>query len=228
MLFMTIPTAGSRPQMLNALIRDSGLPLERIVVVATRPGVELPAGIVRIDDFDPPNIQRWWCRGIDEAVRRGATSVAVINDDVRVTPQTLPALEQALHETGAAIASPSRPEFKDGLHTRPLAPYLPRIWGSLWVLRVDSKLRPDERYVWWYGDNDLDIRARRSHGGVVLRSVEYEHLHPGEGTSGSSRLAAQTDRDAVTFETQYARLLRISRFIRRWQGRLGLPQRIGT
>ncbi len=221
MLFMTVPTAGSRKYLLDALIDDCGLPRERIVVVATRPGVELPDGVVVIEDHSPPNIQRWWTEGIGEAERRGATSVAVVNDDIRVTPQTLRALEQALAQTGAAIASPSRPPFKNGVHKRPLVPYEPRLWGSLWVLRLASGLRPDQRYVWWYGDNDLDIRARRDHGGVVLREVEYEHLHPSEGTSSNPALVAQTDRDAQTFEAQYARMLRLSRFITRWQRRLG-------
>lgn len=225
MLFMTVPTAGARAQLLAGLIRDCGLPLERIVIVATKPGVDLPDGVVVVEDFGPPNIQRWWAEGIAAAERRGATAVAVVNDDIRLTPQTLTTLADALEMTGAAIASPSRPPFRNGLHTRPLAPYEPRLWGSLWVLRLSSGLRPDQRYVWWYGDNDLDIRARRDHGGVVLCEVEYEHLHPSEGTSKNPELVAQTDRDAQTFEAQYARMLRLSRFITRWQRRLGMGER---
>lgn len=222
MLFMTIPTAGSRPELLASLINDCGLPLEQVIIVVTRPGVSLPEGVIIIEDFDSPNIQRWWATGIREAERRGATSVAVVNDDICLTPQTLTTLDDALARTGAAIASPSRAPFRDGLHKRPLIPYEPRLWGSLWLLRLDSGLRPDERYVWWYGDNDLDIRARREHGGVVLESVHYEHLHPGEGTAKSPELQAQSDRDAQTFERQYARLLRRSRALVKWKARLGL------
>jgi len=211
MLFMTVPTAGNRMHLLTSLMDQCGLPRERIVIVATRPEVDLPEGTIITEDFGPPNIQRWWSAGIEEAQSRGATSVAVVNDDISMTPQTLPALERALFSTGAAIASPSRPEFCTGLHKRPLIPYEPRLWGSLWVLRLDSGLRPDPGYVWWYGDNDLDIRARRDHGGVVLVDVEYQHLHPGEGTAASEELRAQTDIDARRFETQYARLLWLSR-----------------
>lgn len=221
MLFMTIPTAGARQELLSALIQDCGLPLDHIVIVATKPNVELPDGVVVLEDFDTANIQRWWASGIEEAQRRGATAVAVLNDDIRVGHGSLASLHEALMSTGAAIASPSRPPFKNGVHRRPLAPYEPRLWGSLWVVRVDSGLRPDPRYVWWYGDNDLDIRARRDHGGVVLCDVEYEHLHPSEGTSSNPALVAQTDIDAQTFEAQYARLLRLSRLIRRWQSRFG-------
>lgn len=224
MLFITIPTAGSRPDLLSALIRDCGLPLDQVVIVATRAGVDLPDGVVVVEDFDTPNIQRWWSEGIREAERRGAYAVAVVNDDIRLQPDTLAQLRDALKATNAAVASPSRAPFRDGLHKRPLVPYEPRLWGSLWVLRLGSGLRPDPRYVWWYGDNDLDIRARREHGGVVLCPVYYEHLHPGEGTAKSPELAAQTDRDAHTFEQQYARLLRMSRFVTRCKQRLGSAQ----
>jgi hypothetical protein len=220
MLFMTVPTAAARPDLLRSLVENCGLPRERIIIVSTREGIDLPVGTITIEDLEAPNIQRWWARGIAEAEKRGATTVAVVNDDISLTPQTLGTLSDALTRTGAAIASPSRPPFKNGLHKRPLVPYEPRLWGSLWVLRLDSGLRPDERYVWWYGDNDLDIRARRHHGGVVLEDVEYEHLHPGEGTAKSPELQAQSDRDAQRFETEYARLLRTSRFVTRWRHRL--------
>ena len=221
MLFMTVPTAGSRPELLAGLIADCGLPPEQVVIVATRAGLNLPGGVVVLEDLDTPNIQRWWALGIQAAQDRGATVVAVVNDDIRMTPQTLPTLAAELSRTGAAVASPSRPPFRNGRHTRPLIPYEPRLWGSLWVLRLASGLRPDTRYVWWYGDNDLDIRARRHHGGVVLADVDYEHLHPGEGTAKSPELQAQSNLDAQTFERQYARLLRMSRALVRWRTRLG-------
>jgi hypothetical protein len=216
---MTVPTAGDRPELLDALIQGCGLPANQIVVVPTRPGVRISSPVHVIEDFGPPNIQRWWNLGIQESERRGATYVAVVNDDISVGPETLQQLKGALESTPAAIASPSRPPFRDGVHTRPLIPYEPRLWGSLWVLKLAAGLRPDERYVWWYGDNDLDLRARRSHGGVVLVDVVYQHLHPGEGTGQSSTLVAQTAADAATFERQYRWLLRWSRIWSRWWSR---------
>lgn len=215
MLFMTIPTAGNRPHLLEALVEDSALARERIIIIATRPGVRGPEGTVTVEDVGPPNIQRWWNRGIEESQLRGATMVAVVNDDISLRPETLQSLRESLESTRAAIASPSRPEFPTGLHKGHLVPYAPRLWGSLWLLRLDSGLRPDPNYVWWYGDNDLDIRARKNHGGVVLVDVEYQHLHPGEGTAGSAELQAEAALDAQHFEAQYARLLRLSRLITR-------------
>lgn len=212
---MTVPTAGSHPELLNALIRSCGLPLENIVVVATRPGVETPSGVIVVEDFQSPNIQRWWNLGILEAQSRGASVVAVVNDDIRLGPSTLETLKQRMGETGATIASPSRPPTKDRLYRRPLVPYEPRIWGCLWMLDVSSNLRPDERYVWWYGDSDLDIRARRDHSGVVNVEVDYEHMFPGEGTAKSPELKAQSDKDAETFQLDYARMLTLTRWVNR-------------
>jgi len=173
-----------------------------------------------VEDFAEPNIQRWWLRGIELAEQLGATKIAVSNDDVSIDAETLPLLANALTETQAAIASPSRPPFRDGLHKRWLIPYEPRLWGSLWMLDVHSDLRPDTRYRWWYGDNDLDIRARRDYGGVVLAPVTFHHHHPGEGTSKSPQLEALTRLDAARFESQYARLLRRSRLVNRLYGGL--------
>jgi hypothetical protein len=215
MLFMTIPTAGSHPALLNNLIQDCGLSYENIIIVSTRPGVTVPPGVVLIEDHGSPNIQRWWNRGIAEAQIRGATAVAVLNDDIRISSDTLHQLHSKLVSEGATIASPSRPPTRDRLYKRPLVPYEPRIWGCLWVLDLSSTLRPDERYVWWYGDSDLDIRARKYFRGVVNVNVDYEHLNPGVGTSQSPQLQVQSDRDAETFQQDYARMLTLSRIANR-------------
>lgn len=212
MLFMTVPTAGKHPELLDALIRDSGLPLNQIVIVVTKPGVALPDGVIRVEDFESMNIQRWWNAGIDEAQQRGANVVAVLNDDMWLAPHSLVELRDELVRTGATIASPSRPGEREGLHKGRLVPYSPKLWGCFWLLDLDSGLRPDDKYVWWYGDHDLDIRARRDFGGVVTKSVDYEHLYPGEGTGASAALLAQTHKDAEIYHTEYARLHTLTRW----------------
>jgi hypothetical protein len=67
--------------------------------------------------------------------------------------------------------------------------------------------------VWWYGDCDLDIRARRDFGGVVNVNVDFEHLHSGEGTAKSAALQVQSDKDAITYQVDYARLITMTRFV---------------
>jgi hypothetical protein len=221
-LFMTVPTAGKRHELLANLIRDSGLSPENIVLVATRPDLDLPGGTVIVEDLGPINIQRWWLRGIEECAARGATAVAVCNDDLELGPATLEQLHAALVQTGAAIASPSRPPRRDGLHKGHLIPYSPRIWGCLWMVDVASGLRPDPRYVWWYGDNDLDIRARRDYSGIVTVPVEFSHRHPGEGTGASEFLTEQTRRDTMTFQGDYARIMTLTGWINRLRRMIGL------
>lgn len=198
-LFLTVPTAGSRPELLQSLIRDSGLPLDHIVVVVTRQGVELPHGVIRITCMDNLNIQHWWNLGIEEAVRRGATHVAVSNDDVRLGPRALDDLLDALDATGATVASPG----PERLHVRRYLPFGRMLDGSLWVLDARTTLRPDEEFVWWFGDDDLDLRARRDYGGVVAVPISFEHVHANQATSTQSALDAQTRIDAKTFRRKY-------------------------
>ncbi len=212
MLFLTIPTAHSHPELLAGIIRDCSLPLEQIILIATKPDLSLPAGCVVIEDPGPPNIQRWWNAGIEEATKRGATAVAVLNDDLKINSETLPKLHGELQRTNATIASPTRPDWGPGHYKNSnLFPYTPVIWGCLWMLNIDSHLRPDPKYVWWYGDSDLDIRARRDYSGIVTADVYYEHYFPGEGTRKSDKLQSQTDIDAQTFELEYKDFLKKSR-----------------
>lgn len=214
-LYLTIPTAGSHPRLLGDIVDTCGLPREHVLLIRTKPDVDLPSGCIVIDDFEEPNIQRWWKRGIDESAARGATAVAVLNDDLRIEKDTLQKLYSELVATGATVATPSRPGLRLGVHKRPLIPYEPVVWGCLWMVDATTDLRPDPHYVWWYGDNDLDIRARRDYAGIVSCDVVYEHHFPGVGTSKSPKLIRQSDLDAATFQADYSRLLTLSRWYRR-------------
>ncbi len=212
MLFLTIPTANAHPDLLIDIVENSGVPRDRVILVATRPELVLPPGCIVIEDLGPPNIQRWWNVGIEEAVNRGATAVAVLNDDLRIDRNTLAILHSELVRSQATIASPTRPDWGPGHYKNTnLFPYTPIIWGCLWVLDTSSRLRPNPEYVWWYGDSDLDISARRDYAGIVTADVYYEHFFSGKGTSASSNLIEQTDRDAKRFESSHREFLKTSR-----------------
>lgn len=212
MLFLTIPTRNDHPELLNTIIEKSSIPRERVILIATAPNLSLPTGCIVIEDLEAPNIQRWWLKGIKEATRRGASAVAVLNDDLRINEETLPTLYRSLLETDAAVATPTRPDWGAAHYgSENLHPYTPVIWGCLWVLNTSSSLRPDPQYVWWYGDSDLDIRARRDLGGIITKDVYFEHVFPGEGTSNSQKLIDQTNLDSVVFETNHRNFLLQSR-----------------
>ena len=212
MLFLTIPTANTHPKLLLEIIKNSSLPPEQIILVATKSNLELPGNCIVIEDLGSPNIQRWWNVGIEAAINRGATAVAVLNDDLKIDDETLPLLYAELQRTNATIACPTRPDWGPGHYKKKnVFPYTPVIWGCLWMLNTQYPLRPDTQYVWWFGDSDLDIRARRDHGGIVTANVYYEHFFPGEGTKSSVSLQNQTNVDAQTFENQHKKFLRMSR-----------------
>lgn len=185
---MTIPTADR--DTLTAAIDSTGVPRERVVIVATADGVDAP-GCHVVEDFGEINIHRWWNTGIDYAQAHGATHVVVLNDDVIMDADTLPALLDALVGTGAAIASPGG----GGLDTDPRRDRRATMNGACWLLDLSTGLRPDEGYRWWYGDNDLDLRARRL-SGVVSVGCYFEHPHANELTESSPHLQALAAADA--------------------------------
>lgn len=189
-LWVTIPSAGRAT--LAGAIDSSGIPRDRIVVVDTSGTVQV-GGCHVVRDDGPINIQRWWNVGLDYAQARGATHVAVINDDVRLGAGALDTLLDVLTRTGAALATPGG----GGHVTDPRRERGRTLDGACWVLDLSTGLRPDERYRWWYGDDDLDHRARRDHGGVIAVPIPWRHLHHAEATMARPDLLAlaQADRE---------------------------------
>lgn len=187
-IWVTVPTAGRAT--LPGAIDSTGIPRDRVVVVTTAPDVAVPEGCREVVDLAEINIHRWWNVGIDACVAEGARYVAVINDDVRMGADTLPALLGRLQSTGAALASPGGGGLVTDIERHMV------LNGACWLLDTGTGLRPDEGYRWWFGDNDLDLRARRDHGGVVSVQCYFEHLHANQLTAGSPDLLALTHMDA--------------------------------
>lgn len=189
-VWVTVPTAGR--DTLTGAIDSCGVPRERIVVVVTAPDVTVPEGCITVVDLGETNIHRWWNTGIDAAVARGGRYVLVINDDVLMDAGTVPKLLAAMQDTGASVASPDG----GGLVTDP-EKYRGRVMnGACWLLDTTHGLRPDEGFRWWYGDDDLDWRARRDGRGIVSVSAYFEHLHPNHLTATTPYLTELTQVDA--------------------------------
>ena len=192
--FLTVPTRGDHPELLEALIHASSIPRHKIVIVRTA-DVQVPAGVAVLDAIGPLNIHRWWNLGIDYAKDHGASNVAVLNDDLVINSHTITDLARALEATGAAIATPG-PQVRLHRNRMPLRRLL---IGSLWILDLSSGLTPNEDLRWWYGDDDLDIRARRDFGGVVTAPVWFKHPHAGKATDTSPLLQQLVVQDEQTF-----------------------------
>lgn len=204
-VWLVVPTAGTRAQLLDDLVASCGLPRDRIVVITTDPFATWPDGVHRLHDGGGLNVHRWWNAGIDYAQQRGATVAVVANDDVGIDADAIPALVAALHDTGAAVASPSTRDPGVALHRGPLeVPPVMRLDGALWALDLATGLRPDPVYHWWFGDNDLSNRARLDHGGVVtVGSLTYRHWHPSEATFTTPALQRLAAADEQTYRSRW-------------------------
>lgn len=204
---MVVPTAGTRTQLLDDLVASCGIPRDRVVVVTTAPFVAWPDGVQRVEDLGPVNIHRWWNAGIAVAEASGATHVAVCNDDIAIDAHTIPAMVDAMRDTGAVLACPSTRDPGRVLHdVDPLMDAPPRrvLDGACWVLDLAAPLRPDESYRWWCGDNELDFTARRHLGGVVtVGSVVYRHVHPSEATFSTPALGRLAEQDLALFRSRW-------------------------
>ena len=163
--WLVVPTRNDHPDLLAGLVVDCKLPPERVIVVATESDLTFPmlnTNVCVLYDVGPTNIQRWWNTGIQHAESFGAEFVTVVNDDVVLSPKAIPLMVRALQRYGSDLCW--------------AAPY---ITGWCWTLRLASPVRPDERFQWFRGDNDLEQQAFRA-GGVSHTSAGALHLHPDE------------------------------------------------
>jgi GT2 family glycosyltransferase len=209
--FAVIPTH-DRPAELRQTLTSLGLPPERVLVVdnaSTPPVTDVPAHVVR-DEEQPPNIYRLWNIGLDWAHEQAAGekyAVAVLNDDLVLPEDFLGRMVDALDRFQATIAYPDRSGDNEDWHNTEQGPVLKpdRMTGYAFVVDGRAGLRADERFRWWYGDDDLEWRAQALGGTVRVGGVTVEHLYSNASTYGSPVLNAQTEVDAQAFIAKWGR-----------------------
>jgi hypothetical protein len=189
-IWMTIPT-GTRRQYLADIIKESQVSPEKIVIVHTVESEPIE-GVNNIWDLEPINIHRWWNRGIDVARTFGADYIAVLNDDLRLKNNPINKIAYSMRELNAVIGYP--------------LPYTGHIPGYCWVLDIKSNIRADENFRWWFGDDDIRIRAALQ-GEIAYVPVEVEHIHPNHLTSTNEELMELTKADQTYFEEKWGTLL---------------------
>lgn len=188
-MHLVVPTR-DRLDLVAGLVRDCGLRRDQVTIINTGPtdvGVQMRfQGVHVIDDHGPINIQRWWNRGIDNAVACGARHVMVINDDIVLTPGVLEGLRRALMINEATLAFPH--------HT---------MSGWAWMLDTTDGVRPWEELRWWWGDNDLVEQARRARGVLYCPEIPVQHVHPNGNTVANPALQALAAADAAVFHSRW-------------------------
>lgn len=153
-----------------------------------------------------PNISAMWNLGLEEAEKRarGDFDVAVLNDDAIVPSGWFDDVSAAMHEVGAVAGSRDQTGVLRGTQTYLTAKPIPlehRLSGFAFILDGRARLRADEQFQWWYGDDDLDWRARESGGVVKVPGDPVDHRYPGGTTVGQLALIAGEDRQR--FESKW-------------------------
>jgi GT2 family glycosyltransferase len=163
--------------------------------------------------IDPPNISTLWNVGLaladSQAHRAGAEQwdIAVLNSDVVIPTGWVGGLSAAMRATPAVLAYPDQHGGQQTiLHTRAEPIDLrQRITGYAYLLRGETGLRLDEQLAWWYGDDDLDWRAREQGGALLVPGIPVEHRCPNVSTNERPELVEQTGRDRATFQAKWGR-----------------------
>lgn len=224
--FAVIPTYNRPDELLNLVtqLHYNEVKAENILIINNGRG--LPPGVedcAVVQEPRPPHIYRMWNMGLSWAERRcfprsrpdgwpvPPHAVAILNDDVEVPPDFAARMIECLRDTQATIAFPDQgPGIVnevplDGKPTpQPLAKK--RITGYCFVVNGTHGIRCDERFHWWYGDDDLDWQARRDYNGTwEVDGLTVKHLYPSESTNGNPELLTQAFRDRQTFISKWGK-----------------------
>jgi GT2 family glycosyltransferase len=139
----------------------------------------------------PPNISRAWNMGLkwaDTWAIGEPYDVAVLNDDAIVPDDWFKTITDGMRATGAAGGAAARADDH-------------RMAGFAFILDGDAHLFADEQFEWWYGDDDLERRARLAGGVFQAPGLHVEHRHPNSTTVGI--LAEKAEADGVRFRTKW-------------------------
>jgi len=191
-VWLTIPTGKPRGY-LQDIIKDSQIPLDQIVIVHTIESEPIE-GVRNVWDLDPPNIQRWWNRGIDIARANGGDYIAVLNDDLLLENNPINTIAQAMKDNDAIIGYP-HPHSGNGLT---------HVAGYCWVLDLKSGLRTDETLRWYFGDDDMLLQAIAI-GKVINVPAVIHHLHGVTATNSSKYLVTLAKIDQVYFKEKWGK-----------------------
>lgn len=204
-----------RPAELAAVFKVLSFDAVRVIVVdnGSSPPImatpQTPGCTVIFDGEQPPNLSRLWNLGLEQAAKLAAEAaqsewdVAVVNDDAVIPGGWFDACVDAMrfHGAAAACSDPHGRLTAPLLKTAPDRDVFTRMCGWAFVLRGEAGMRFDERFRWWWGDSDLDARARVAGGMVIIPGYPVGNVHANSTTTGV--LAEQAGRDRATYEAKH-------------------------
>ena len=164
-----------------------------------------------IDATDWP-LHRMWNDGLDRAeawaAEMGALewNVAILNNDLEVPPDFLSKLAEGLRRRDDYMVAypnihsldipPQGVAITTGMGNGPTGRSLS---GYAYMIRGETKLRIDEQFSWWYGDDDLERQVAARGGQVVSVDTSVVHLEPNQSTKSSPERLKLAEEDRVKF-----------------------------
>lgn len=212
--FAVIPTH-NRPEQLRVAVNSIADQVDEILIIdnASDPAVDvhsLDANgnlTVHYDPQQPPNLSRLWNNGLrwveHEVEELGLTQwdMAILNDDAVVPAGWFDAVGVTMRDQGAAAGcSCDRRAPGTMFHFgKDVAPSQDsRLTGWAFMLQGEVKLRFDERFQWWCGDDDLSMQVRKFYGGLI-KIGGFPVQNTGANTSTQGELLAQSAVDMQRF-----------------------------
>lgn len=194
-----------RHELTRRLVAQLGLPPNRVVVVdnsSAVPARDALDGMARIVAHAPRNLSALWNVGLDLVAAEcpGPHNVAVLNNDLDVPPGFLDGLADGLRARPDHVVA-----YPDAAARLPpgVCDPIGRMTGHAFMLRGEEGLRADPRFVWWYGDDDLERQGRVRGQVVCVGGVRLRHLEPNASTVANPELAAIAEEDAARFRAKW-------------------------
>jgi hypothetical protein len=167
---------------------------------------KVPVNLVHTWGDAPVNLSKMWNMGLDFVEKVAGDEefvVAVFNDDLTLPPGLVQSFADKLQQEGSsAVYAHSTMDLPN------MTNHVPwhlgnRMVGFAFALRGSDGLRADEDFLWWWGDTDLDLRARSKRGVCALGVPALQHHDPNGYTNRRPELAAQAGRDRETFARKH-------------------------
>lgn len=193
-------------QVENVFIINNGQPADMRRFIA-KPNISYVHYPMR-----PPHIQRFWNLGLDTVYAGSINGVEfnslILNDDIIAPPNLVRTLSTRMRTTNAVLAYPAQYGQKEECIFTVAEPIdlHDRITGYAFMLRGESGIQLDERFRWWYGDDDLDWRCRQAGGSLLVPGCAVEHRFPNALTNANAELVAQTSLDRAAFIEKWGRV----------------------
>lgn len=210
-MYAVIPTYNRPDELLKLVTQLNDQGVEEILVINNGRG--LPPGIVDTchifyDTNCDPHIYQMWNYGLRFWDLSRGHCVAILNDDIELPDNFVHRMTDVMQSFKPTIAFPNQHGHQVSLFNVAPGPtdLSHRISGYAFVVNGNHDISCDQRFKWWYGDDDLDWRARSDYSGTYLvQDVTVKHLYPSESTNNSPERTAQAGRDRKLFIAKHGR-----------------------